>query len=382
VTLQWQHGNLWGRNLTFTAAGKADFPFSRYIVRDCPPNSIEASQCSESFQPPPDPVERIIDLGITAPRLSPLTDVLRGSVDLIHERTIQQSYRLFKVSGQATIGLARPRPLNAEMAYEVGFQSLALGQRSLDEALAGIDNRIFNQPSGDMLFGSLRPAITLDLRDDPARPRSGFVAQLSGDWLRSFAASEVNAHLFKVQGLVAQYIPLPALSSLVLSVRGGRIFQLNSRSSTPGDRRFYLGGATTLRGFHENALQPQDLRDKLHQEVRACAGTLSSFACSQEALLVQAGATSSGGDLFVAAGAEMRVSFAPTLEAAVFYDVGNLWSDPTKFRETFALRDAVGAGLRWLTPIGRLAIDIGYNLHPDPVLGEPQFGPYFSIDPL
>ena len=38
--------------------------------------------------------------------------------------------------------------------------------------------------------------------------------------------------------------------------------------------------------------------------------------------------------------------------------------------------------LRWLTPIGRLAIDIGINLTPDELLGEPRFGPYFSIDPL
>jgi outer membrane translocation and assembly module TamA len=39
-------------------------------------------------------------------------------------------------------------------------------------------------------------------------------------------------------------------------------------------------------------------------------------------------------------------------------------------------------GLRWLTPIGRMAIDIGMNLTPDQILGEPRFGPYFSIDPL
>jgi outer membrane protein assembly factor BamA len=233
-----------------------------------------------------------------------------------------------------------------------------------------------------MLFGSLRPALTLDLRDEPARPRSGFVAQLSGDWLRSFDASQINAHLFKAQALLAGYVPLPALSSLVLSARGGRIYQLSAGSSTPGDRRFYLGGATTLRGFHENGLQPQDTIDALHSEVRACEGTISGFACSQQALLVQAGATSAGGDLFVAFGAELRVPFAASLEAAAFYDAGNLWSDPTKFRETFALRDAVGFGVRWLTPIGRLAIDIGFNLHPDSLLGEPQFAPYFSVDPL
>ena len=39
----------------------------------------------------------------------------------------------------------------------------------------------------------------------------------------------------------------------------------------------------------------------------------------------------------------------------------------------------MGGGLRWLTPIGRMAIDIGINIEPDQLLGEPRFGPYFSI---
>jgi outer membrane translocation and assembly module TamA len=38
--------------------------------------------------------------------------------------------------------------------------------------------------------------------------------------------------------------------------------------------------------------------------------------------------------------------------------------------------------MRWLTPVGRVAIDIGVNLQPDALLGEPTWGPYFSIDPL
>jgi len=46
------------------------------------------------------------------------------------------------------------------------------------------------------------------------------------------------------------------------------------------------------------------------------------------------------------------------------------------------LRDAVGVGLRYGTPIGRLAVDVGFNLNPDTDLGEPRFGFYFNIDTL
>ena len=137
-------------------------------------------------------------------------------------------------------------------------------------------------------------------------------------------------------------------------------------------------------------MQPQDLINDVHTQVRACSATLSDVGCVPTAQLVAAGATSDGGDQFVAFSAELRVPFTQSFEVALFYDAGNLWRTPTDLlgrdpktgNRNLVLRDAVGAGLRWLTPIGRMAIDIGVNLQPDVLLGEPQWGPYFSIDPL
>ncbi|MFL5435548.1 MAG: POTRA domain-containing protein [Myxococcales bacterium] len=382
ATAQWSQGNLWGRALTFTAAAKANFPFLRYRVAQCPPGATDSSQCTERFDPPADPLERILDLGISAPRLYPLTDALRGGIDLIHQRAVRPSYQLTKYAGQASVDTARRRPFSAGLVYELGYQVFAKGDQTTEDAIAGIDKGLRRLPEGEMIFGSLRPTVSLDLRDDPARPRSGFFAQLSGDYLRAFAISDIPADLIKIQGLVAGYLPLPGLSSLVLSARAGRITQLTSKSTTPGDRRFYLGGATSLRGFHEDAVQPQDLVDQLHREVANCQSFLSAVACSQEAVLLQAGAVSSGGDQFLSIGAELRVPLAQSLELALFYDAGNLWSVPRSFFSDLVLRDAIGFGLRWLTPIGRLAIDIGINLNPDQLFGEPKLGPYFSIDPL
>ena len=70
----------------------------------------------------------------------------------------------------------------------------------------------------------------------------------------------------------------------------------------------------------------------------------------------------------------------------MFWDAGNLWRTPVNLfgrdengRRLLVLRHAVGGGLRWLTPIGRMAIDLGVNVAPDQLLGEPAFAPYFSI---
>jgi outer membrane protein insertion porin family len=389
---QWTQGNLWGRNLTFSAVGRVDFPFGRFpTLPVCPPGVTQLSQCDIQIQYPSDPLERVIDLGISAPRLWPLTDALKAGIDLIHQRLLQPSYTLTKYSAQLSTALTQRRPFTASLAYEFGFQEFSSGQLSVEQVLAGIDPRIGRLPPGQMTFGSLRPQVMVDLRDDPARPRAGFLVEFDGDFLHSFSGTasdnsdgvtHLHVNLFRAEGQLAFYLPLPLLSSIVFSARGGRVFQLDSASQTPGDRRFYLGGATSLRGFHEDQVQPQDLVNQLHNEVNACAFTISNSACSVEAQLLSAGATSAGGDEFVAFTVELRVPIARTFEVAAFYDGGNLWADPTAIARNFVLRSAVGGGLRWLTPIGRMAIDIGVNLQPDALLGEPQFGPYFSIDPL
>ncbi len=396
VSAQWTQGNLLGRGLTFTALAKADFPYSRFQQRVCPEGSTDVAQCTTVTKYPPGlPFERVIDVGLSAPRLYPLTNALRAGIDLIHERSLRTSYDLTKFSVQTSVDMVQRRPLTAGVAYEVGYQELTVGSRSIEDVLAGIDQRIFRLPPGTMVFGSLRPIGILDLRDDPVRPRSGFLVQVWADYMRSFTGSEtqdagsIHVNLLKAQGLAATYLPLPGLASVVLSARGGRIIQLDEFSKTPGDRRFYLGGATTLRGFHEDGLQPQDLVNQLHEQVRACEATLTDVACSAQTQLIAAGGTSDGGDQFISFTAELRVPFTQSFELALFWDAGNLWRSPVNIfgsdpsgQRYFVLRHAVGGGLRWLTPIGRVALDIGVNLAPDSVLGEPQYGPYFSIESI
>src|SRR5207248_1492424 len=204
------------------------FPFTRFPTEpvNCPLGFTSVSQCETRIVYPSGiPIERVIDVGISAPRLYPLTNELRAGLDLIHERALRTSYDLTKFSAQASVDLTRRRPVTAGVVYEVGYQELTVGVRSIEDVLAGIDQRIFRLPPGTMLFGSLRPTALLDLRDDPARPRSGVLMQLGGDYQRSFSGSDtveagrVHVNLFKVQGLVAAYLPLPSLASIVFSAR-------------------------------------------------------------------------------------------------------------------------------------------------------------------
>lgn len=397
ATVQWTQGNLGGRNLTFTALAKANFPIFRYTKPSCisvrpdgsPLAPGEPPLCTQQLILPSDPVERVIDLGLSVPRLWPFTNALRVGADLIHERAVRSSYELTKYSVQLASDLNQRRPWTFGVAYEVGYQIVNKGQRSLEDFQQGLD-AVSRLADGGFVFSSLRPTLTIDLRDDPGRPRAGVFAQVGGDWLRSLtdasADSFVNVNLIKLQGMVAAYLPLPFLSSIVAWGRAGRIFLVDPASKTPGDRRFYLGGSLNLRGFNEDALQPQDVRQALRDKVQACQDLLSGVACTEQVKLVQAGATSDGGLQLLTLGVELRVPVASAVELAVFYEAGNLWVTPVSFLDfknsVFVLRDAAGVGLRWATPIGRMAIDLGVNLDPDPLLGEKRFGFYFAVNVL
>jgi outer membrane translocation and assembly module TamA len=91
-----------------------------------------------------------------------------------------------------------------------------------------------------------------------------------------------------------------------------------------------------------------------------------------------------GGATFLNASAEVRVPIWRSLGGVLFVDAGNVWSEPWNF-EINDLRYDVGPGLRYMTPIGPIRVDLGYQLNPIENLlvnGEPEtrrFRFHFSI---
>ena len=71
-------------------------------------------------------------------------------------------------------------------------------------------------------------------------------------WL--LPGSDIHSNLVKVQGLLSGYVPLGGHSVLALSARAGKVFPLDDRSRTIVPRRFFLGGASTIRGYGEEQM--------------------------------------------------------------------------------------------------------------------------------
>ena len=86
-----------------------------------------------------------------------------------------------------------------------------------------------------------------------------------------------------------------------------------------------------------------------------------------------------GGNVFVNIKGELRFEMIPDiLQGAFFMDLGNLWNEKSSV-DILALRPSTGFGLRFVTPIGPVALDLGINLDPDQSRREEKWNLHFNI---
>src|SRR5262249_4091608 len=131
------------------------------------------------------------------------------------------------------------------------------------------------------------------------------------------------------------YIPVTAHAVLATRAHIGALF-------SPGDpdlhipffKRYFLGGATNLRGWGRFEVGPT----------------------SGAGLPI-------GGFSLIDFSAELRFSIAGNFRGVGFLDCGNLFAGKFDYQLNNLHYD-VGPGLRYNTPIGPVRVDIGYQLNP------------------
>ncbi len=317
-------------------------------------------------------------------------------IDVIAERVHKPNFRFTrgalvpgaewsKTLDWALVKWARPKvSFGAQLELE-GDSVAAVGGVGHVLPSLGADEERLRFPVGTFWLGSVRGGPTLDLRDDPANPHRGVLLSLLGEYTqdfftRDFSERHVPIRTLKGSGTLTFYFPVAREWVLALSGRYGQIIPLQHDSVTIPPKRFFLGGGTSMRGFREDGLLPADRREVFRAERLSCEALANPSGCTPAASILRSGRElpSEGGELFMLGKAELRFPVFGAFDLGVFFEAGNLWLDRTK-HDVRQLRYVAGTGLRYVTPIGPLVLDLGWNLMPDPTVNEPTFQLHFNI---
>ena len=201
------------------------------------------------------------------------------------------------------------------------------------EAAKILDHHVVDEALGDDAYflNSVGLAFTYDKRDSPVLPTNGLILSTSGEVASSFLASDVE--FLRGTARLSYYRELWKLQ-LQAGARAGIIVPIGDTDQLPIDVRFFNGGSTTVRGFPQRELGPQDRRGN-----------------------------PIGGQFYTTLNAEAALPVFKGFKVAGFYDAGNLLAD----HEDASLDDmrySAGVGLRYDLPIGPLRLDYGWNLDP------------------
>ncbi|MBA3638110.1 MAG: BamA/TamA family outer membrane protein [Acidobacteriota bacterium] len=237
--------------------------------------------------------------------------------------------------------LGRRPTMTLSLAYANEWESFSISNEALndltfrDELIAlGLDPR-FGTGTGQ------RSALLLDasrnMTDNLVDAKRGYLASVHMEKAGSILGGTYD--YYELTGEGRYYLSVANKAVIAAQVRGGSIAaDGDSDALVPFQKRYFLGGASNLRGWGRFEVSP-----------------------------LSGGGLPIGGTTFMNFSAELRVPVWSALGGVIFLDGGNVWTDSWDFNLS-DLRYDVGPGLRYTTPIGPLRVDLGYQLNPLPGL--------------
>jgi outer membrane translocation and assembly module TamA len=197
-------------------------------------------------------------------------------------------------------------------------------------------------------ISSLPMGLKYDSRDSILDPKRGTFFQVDVETASDAIGSEVE--FIRPQAEVRHILPVTFLPGWFLASRAkaGLAYPLPGTERIPLVRRFFPGGADSVRGFPFQGLGPLDSAGK-----------------------------PLGGEAMAEASVELRFPLWGDLGGVAFVDAGNAWENIST--EIGALRFTGGGGLRYQTPVGPIRLDLGYQLNPPDHSPLSRYEVYLSV---
>jgi outer membrane protein assembly factor BamA len=320
-------------------------------------------------------LERRVGLGIVVPHIPRLPRV-RTSFDVFHQRNNERDFGLDK-NGVALSFTYRPwRRLTVTVSeeFENSDVDLFVDVDSIEDLILNTTDRrlqrLLRVPEGESNLFSTNVGVSFDHRDNPFVPTKGYFLSGSAEWARTTQTQRVEvaegsqrffSNQLKLSVNASGYVPLGRRVVFATQLRVGRIYHLTDDSETYPNRRFFMGGVDTMRGYLEDSMIPQDLANRIQEEDELGPNSVLR-----------------GGDSFILLRGEVRFPVAGPAGGAVFADLGNLWATGNRLQPR-QIRPTAGFGLRVETPVGPLALDLGIILLRREFLNERWGAVHFSF---
>ncbi len=315
-SLEFMRKNLGGRGQTVFA--RADIS---YWLGDFSPFSDVFSSEENYFN------TRVFNVGFVWPWL------FRQNMDLRMNYINQERRRIYQLrSNDIIMGIERDltRHYRGGLQYQVRFRD-PLGDSQPDPRYEEKRH-----------LGFLGFFLLHDTRNNPFEPYRGHLQTYRIDFASRnlVPGGEYDYLKFFIKGDF--FTRLVKKLVVAFSLRSGYGYLLG-KTDIPIEERFFLGGATSVRGFEEDSIGPTVLDQDTNERIPA------------------------GGDFMVGYNVELRFGLRKGLGFVVFTDGGNVWAqaEEADFERIISFRDlreSAGVGFRYTTPIGPLRLDLGLKL--------------------
>jgi len=184
-------------------------------------------------------------------------------------------------------------------------------------------------------LSSVELDLIFDTRDNIFSPSEGIYlgnfCQVTGGFLGG------EKDFMRFSSMLSLYFPLIKKSVLEFRFHLGVAEPFDDTDKVPIYKRFFAGGASTIRGYHERKIGPID-------------------AVTEDPI---------GGEALFVSNIEYTYPIIDFLKLAVFFDSGNVWEKRNDLLSG-GFKSSVGLGVRLKTPLGPVSLDYGWPLNVEP----------------
>jgi outer membrane protein insertion porin family/translocation and assembly module TamA len=266
------------------------------------------------------------------------------------------------------------------LSYRPELSSLSAAQTLLCTGLLVCRREDIDFLTSAQRLAPLGLNLTRDLSNSLLNPTSGYRLIVDLEHAAGWTWSEYRYDRAVLEG--TWYSGLNATSVLATRIRGGWVGSTAGDEATdivPPQKRFYAGGANSVRGFGQSRLGPRVLvvgpsalvADTLEGGAGCTVAEVVDLSCDASGV-GGLDSRATGGTRVLEGNLELRFALARDFEAVTFADFGQVWG-PDQTVDMTDLEFTPGIGFRYLSPVGPIRVDLGYSFRgsePLPVLTE------------